>query len=187
MIHTVMRTSPQGINAIKQWESLSLKAFRPKQWKEEYYTIGYGHYGPDVKPGTVITEYQAEQLLARDLQTAELEVQLIAAPVTAPAGSAAGSPSAAPAGKVLLSQPQFDALVSFVYNVGTAAFRRSTLRRYILAGQPVGKICDQFLRWVYSGKQRLPGLVRRRVFEANMYAGRPVYRYDKRTAQAVRL
>ena len=170
MINTVMHTSQQGIQAIKQWESLSLKAFKPKQWKEDYFTIGYGHYGPDVKEGTVITEHQAEQLLARDLQTSELEVQRLV--------DAVGRQ---------ISQPQFDALVSFVYNVGPANFRRSTLRRYILAGHPVDVIAAQFLRWVYSGKQRLPGLVRRRVFEANMYAGYPVYRYNPRTTQAVRL
>ena len=72
-----------------------------------------------------------------------------------------------------ITQNQFDALVSFVYNVGTEAFRRSTLLRVINSNPGnYAEIERQFLRWDKAGGRVLPGLVARRRDEFNLYAGR---------------
>ena len=61
-----MKTSSKGIDFIKSFETLRLKAYKAVK-SEKYYTIGYGHYGPDVEPGMEITENEAERMLAEDL------------------------------------------------------------------------------------------------------------------------
>jgi lysozyme len=74
-----------------------------------------------------------------------------------------------------ITQNQFDALVSFVYNVGTEAFRRSTLLRVINSNPGnFAEIERQFLRWDKGGGRVLPGLVARRRDEFNLYAGQQV-------------
>ena len=70
-----MKTSDKGVKLIKAFEGLSLTAIRLAG--EEYYTIGYGHYGKEVKPGQRITEAEAERLLRADLQKFEEWVNTI--------------------------------------------------------------------------------------------------------------
>ena len=102
-----MKTSSKGIDFIKSFETLQLRAYKAVQ-TERYYTIGYGHYGPDVKPGSSITEAEAEQMFAEDIADFEQCVSR----------STAGWN---------LKQSQFDALVSLAFNVGVNAFQNSTL------------------------------------------------------------
>lgn len=70
---------------------------------------------------------------------------------------------------VIIRQPQFDAMVSFTYNIGVGAFSSSTLLRKVRAFPDDPTIRDEFLRWVYSGGVVVPGLVNRRTKEANFY------------------
>lgn len=144
-----MKTSSKGIDFIKSFETLQLKAYKAVQ-TEQYYTIGYGHYGPDVTPDATITETEAEQLLAEDLVDTERAV------------------SNATAGWNL-KQCQFDALVSLAFNVGVNAFQNSTLLKLVKQGASEYAIRNEFGRWCHSGGMVLKGLQRRRQAEADMY------------------
>ena len=139
-----MKTSPKGIALIKEFEGLRLKAYL---CPGGVWTIGYGHTA-GVKPGMVITKAQAEEYLKADLIAFERYLNGL--------GSA-------------LNQNQFDALVSFIYNVGTGNFYSSTLLRKVRANPQDNSIMDEFLRWVYSKGRVLPGLQRRRLAEMKLY------------------
>lgn len=139
-----MKTSNKGIELIKKHEGLRLKAYLCPAGK---WTIGYGHT-KDVKPGQVITEEEAERLLRDDLAIAENEINRH---------------------NLDINQNQFDALASFVYNVGVGNFRTSTLLKKIKANPNDESIADEFRRWVYSNGKKLPGLVKRREEEAELY------------------
>lgn len=139
-----MRTSRKGIEFIKAHEGLRLKAY---QDAAGVWTIGYGHTY-NVKMGDRITEEQAERLLISDLIVAETEINRYGFDLT---------------------QNQFDALVSFVYNVGAGNFRSSTLLKRIKENPNHPDIQNQFKRWIYAGGRVLPGLVKRREEEAKLY------------------
>lgn len=111
------------------------------------WTIGWGATGPDIGRETVWTQDQCDARLDQDIARHALEVDraLGDAPTT---------------------QPQFDALVSFHYNTG--AIRRATLTRKHCAGDHAGAL-KEFSRWTYAGGRVLPGLVRRRAAEAELY------------------
>jgi len=131
--------SPSGMTLIKTFEGLRLKAYLCPAGVP---TIGYGHTG-SVKLGDTITAAHAEHLLREDLRRFEAAIdRLVAVPLT---------------------QGQFDALVSFTFNVGTAAFQRSTLRRVLNTGE-YDAVPSQFKRWVYGDPKKPPllGLLRRR-------------------------
>ena len=139
-----MRTSRKGIEFIKAHEGLRLDAYLCPAGVP---TIGYGHtHG--VKMGDRITEEQAEKFLIDDLAVAETEVNRYG---------------------LHLTQNQFDALVSFVFNVGVGNFRSSTLLKRLKANPNDPDIANQFKKWVYGNGKVLPGLVRRREDEAKLY------------------
>lgn len=144
-----MKISSKGIDFIKSFETLQLRAYKAVP-TEQFYTIGYGHYGPDVIPGTVVTEPEAERLLQADLADTERAV------------------SNATAGWNL-KQCQFDALVSLAYNAGVDAFQNSTLLKLVKQGACEADIRDEFGKWIHSGGRVLKGLQRRRQAEADMY------------------
>lgn len=139
-----MEISTKGLDLIKQAEGLSLKAYRDTGG---VLTIGWGHTGPDVTAGMVITEAQADQLLREDVRDAEADVRRLF-PIT--------------------TQNQFDALVSFTFNLGADQVRESTLRRLHNEGDYAGAK-SQFGRWVFDNGVKLAGLVRRRAAEAALY------------------
>ena len=139
-----MKTSPKGIALIKEFEGLRLKAYK---CPGGVWTIGYGHTA-DVKPGMVISEAQAEEYLKADLIAFEKYLNDL---------------------RLAINQNQFDALVSFIYNVGTGNFSSSTILRKIRANPQDNSIMDEFLRWVYSKGRVLPGLQRRRLSEMKLY------------------
>jgi GH24 family phage-related lysozyme (muramidase) len=137
-----------GIDLIKQFEGFSPAIYI---CPAGYPTIGYGHV---VKPqerqqfASGITPEQAETLLRQDVQTAERAVlRLITVPLT---------------------DGQFDALVSFTFNLGAGALQRSTLRRRVNRGDHAG-VPPEFRKWVWAGGRKLQGLVRRREAEAYFY------------------
>lgn len=155
----LMTTGKIGINTIKKWEGLCKKAYRYKNgdYQEKYLTIGYGHYGPDVKEGQTITEEEAEALLRKDLVQFEKEVNSL--------------------GKNL-RQEQFDALVVWMYNLGVGNFRSSTLRKKLLADADDVEVTEQMIRWVRAGGKVTKGLQKRRVEEANIFLGYELYYFD---------
>jgi lysozyme len=144
-ISTIMKTSDKGKSLIKNFEGLRLNAY---QDSTGVWTIGYGHTGKDVYAGLTITKEHAEILLGQDISIHESPVQNMG---------------------VELSQNQFDALVSFVFNVGVNAFRASTLYKKVLANPNDATIANEFRKWIYAGNTKLPGLVSRREKEAEMY------------------
>lgn len=138
------KTSLAGINLIKQWEGWRARAYR---CPAGVWTIGYGHTHT-AKRGMVITKKEGERLLRRDLQVYENCVRRLV--------------------KVPLNQNQFDALVSFTYNVGRGAFSQSTLLRVLNQGN-YSETARQFLRWVHGGGKKLPGLESRRNAERKLF------------------
>ena len=139
-----MKTSPKGLALIKEFEGLRLKAYK---CPGGIWTIGYGHTA-GVKHGMVISERQAEEYLKADLIAFEKYLNGLG---------------------LALDQNQFDALISFIYNVGTGNFSSSTLLRKVKANPLDNSIMDEFLRWVYSKGRVLPGLQRRRLAEMKLY------------------
>lgn len=134
-----------GLTLLKEVEGLRLKAYLDTGG---VWTIGYGHTGPDVKPGLVITLDKAEALLKQDVQTAEAAVNKLV--------------------KVSLSQNQFDALCSFTYNVGESQFSTSTLLRLLNAGR-YDEAKDQFKRWNKDNGKVVQGLINRRAKEEELF------------------
>lgn len=136
-----MKTSKAGIDLIKSYEGLRLKAYKAVS-AEKFYTIGYGHYGADVSRETIITKEHAEQLLKKDLEKFEKAVTALNRAWT---------------------QNQFDALVSFAFNCGAANLKRLVANRDDL------QIADAFLLYNKAGGKVLSGLVRRRKAERALF------------------
>lgn len=139
-----MKTSNKGIDLIKKYEGFRAKAYKCPADK---WTIGYGHTR-NVKPTDVITLHEAERFLRQDVEFAEKEVNRH---------------------NLDINQNQFDALVSFVFNLGVGNFARSTLLRKIKSNPNDPTIRKEFERWIYAGGKVLNGLVRRRKEEAELY------------------
>lgn len=139
-----MDVSPRGIALIQQFEGCKLTAY---QDSAGVWTIGYGSTR-GVQPGDVITQAQAVELLAADVERHADGVRRLV--------------------DVSLTQSQFDALVSFTFNVGVGALSRSTLLRKLNAGDYRGA-ADELLRWTKAGGRELRGLVRRREAERAMF------------------
>ena len=138
-----MRTSKEAKNKIKEFEGLRLSAYK---CPAGVWTIGYGHTGGVVR-GTTITKERADELLDHDLLRYESEISKIQG----------------------LSQHQFDALVSFTFNVGIGNFMKSTLRKKVMMNPSNSTIPSEFLKWKYAGGKVLQGLLKRREWEALEY------------------
>ncbi|EBY8083587.1 lysozyme [Salmonella enterica subsp. enterica] len=139
-----MKTSDNGRAFIRAREGVKLAAY---QDGGGVWTIGYGHTR-GVKQGQVINHEQADEFLDSDLRQVE---SCISERVT-----------------VALNQNQFDALVSFVFNVGRQAFSDSTLLKKLNEGN-YRAAADQFTRWVYDNDQFVQGLYNRRVAERDLF------------------
>ena len=140
-----MKPSPACIDLVKSFEG-----FRPHAYlcPAGVWTIGYGttEY---VELGDTVTEEQACDLLRQDVQEAADAVDDLV--------------------DVELTQQQYDALCSFIYNVGREAFRNSTLLKMLNQGRAIKDIAPQFDRWIRAGGNVLPGLVKRRAAERKMF------------------
>lgn len=143
-----MKLSQEGIDLIKKYEGLSLKAYKVAGAGEKYWTIGYGHYSPDVKEHDVITKAEAEEILKKELHRFEAGVEEL---VT-----------------VGINQHQFNALVSFSYNVGLGALKNSTLLKLVNARDFKGA-AKEFDKWTKAGGNVLKGLVTRRNEEQALF------------------
>lgn len=142
---TELSPSKACATLIEKWEGRKLKAY---VCPAGILTIGMGHTGRDVTPGKVITDAEADALLKKDMGLAAVSVRTLV--------------------KVPLTQGQFDALVSFVFNLGGGRLRDSTLLKKLNAKDYTGAHAE-FDKWVYSGKTKLQGLVNRRNDEQVMY------------------
>lgn len=140
-----MKISQNGIDLIKQFEGCKLTAY---QDIAGVWTIGYGHT-QGVYPNQTITQQQADQCLVDDLGPAQGAVNEL---VTAG-----------------LNQNQFDALCSFVFNIGRSAFKTSTLLRMLNNGD-YESACSQFARWDHANGEVVSGLQIRRAAEAKLFA-----------------
>lgn len=141
----ISKIGKAGLDLIKDFEGLKLRAYLcpAKVW-----TIGYGSTGPHVTAGKVITEAEAEALLRQDLSRFEQAVTRL---VTVP-----------------LTQNQYDALVSFAFNVGIAALERSTLLKRVNA-RLFDQAAAEFSKWNRAAGRPLAGLTRRRAAEAALF------------------
>lgn len=155
-----MNLSSKGEQLIKHFESCRLEAY---QDVEGVWTIGWGNTsyenGSWVKKGDKISQHRADELFVRIVKVFVNDVNYLTK-------------------GLYLSQHQFDALVSFAYNVGSdidsdniaEGLGDSTLLKYVKANPLDERIPAEFLKWVNSGGiKRVPGLVRRRKSEAHYY------------------
>ena len=147
-----MQCSQKGIDLIKSFEGFSLTAYHGKCDRAGLYTIGWGH-ARGVRPGDKITLELAEKLLRDDIRDAENVVNL---------DYVSGRD------KPIVTQSQFDALVSFVFNVKRESYLGSTLRRKLKAGDKMGA-AGEFKRWIYSDHKIAPGLIPRRDAERRLF------------------
>lgn len=140
-----LKISANCVNLIKKFEGCSLSSYRcPKG----VLTIGYGHTGNDVKENTKITQEEATELLRKDLNIHSKNVLKLV--------------------KKKLTQNQFDALVSFEYNIGYGNFSSSTLLKLINLGN-FKKASEEFLRWNKCNGKILNGLTKRRKAEQELF------------------
>lgn len=140
-----MKISKTGIDLIKKWEGgpwLEAKRFG----KEKYLSIGYGHYGPDVRIGQKITKTQAEALLMKDISGAEKKVNDL--------NTKYG---------YKFNQNEYDALVSFCYNIGNVMQLSKNGTR------TKKQIAEKMPEYCYSCGKKLQGLVNRRKDEQKLF------------------
>ena len=148
-----MKISQKGIDLIKSFEGCKLYAYRDSVGVA---TIGYGHT-KGVKMGMSITQQQAETFLKEDIVPVERVLNGMG---------------------INYTQGQFDALTSWIFNLGQGNFKSSTMYKYIVAGKSDIEITDQMVKWHHADGKPLLGLKRRRVAEANMWLGQDKYYID---------
>ncbi|WP_340388521.1 lysozyme [Paenibacillus sp. FSL E2-0151] len=142
----MLKVSKAGIDLIKSFEGCKLTAYKPVS-TETYWTIGWGHYGADVKKGMTITQAQADAMLVTDLVKYEAYVNNSSyVPVTDK-----------------LNQNQFDALTSFCYNCGAGNLKQ------LCNGRTVAQIAANITKYNKAGGNVLNGLVRRRQAELDLF------------------
>lgn len=135
----------KGLSLTKQFEGLRLAAYQDQRG---IWTIGYGHTGPNVHAGLRITEEEADVFLESDIAGAVAGVnRMVTSTVT---------------------QNQFDALVDFAFNLGCAGLMRSTLLAWVNAGN-FAAAAKEFLLWDHIGGRTVPGLLRRRQAEMELF------------------
>lgn len=139
-----MKTSQKGIDLIKRLESFRSK---PYYCAAGVLTIGYGHTRTVFK-NLVVTEKQAEELLISDLQIFEKQLNYL---------------------YLNLNQNQYDAIISFIFNLGIGNFRKSTLLKKIKLNPDDLTIAGEFVKWIKAGGKRLRGLLLRRIAESELY------------------
>ena len=135
-----------GLELIKQFEGCRLTAYKPVP-NEKYWTIGWGHYGPDVQQGQTITQERADALLIQDCQAA---------------ANAVDNPSNCPLTSTLNAN-QRDALISFTFNCGSGCLKT------LCKGRTLEQICGAMALYNKGGGKVLPGLVRRRTAEQELF------------------
>lgn len=146
MVNTMRHITEDGLRLIRRFEGFSAM---PYLCPAGYLTVGYGHVVKNPEAfRQPITEDDATEILTVDVETAERAVlRLITVPLT---------------------DGQFDALISFTFNLGSGALQRSTLRRMINREEHE-EAPAEFMKWIWAGGKKLKGLVRRRQAETLLY------------------
>lgn len=139
-----MKASVDAYELIKQFEGLRLEAYL---CPAGIWTIGYGHTS-DVSPNSFITIQEADEYLHRDVAAIEMQLNKL---------------------NLSLRQCQWDAIVSFVFNIGIGNFKASTLLAKIRINPDDNSIIDEFLRWVYANGKVMRGLQKSRLTEMKLY------------------
>lgn len=139
-----MKASIDAYELIKQFEGLRLEAYL---CPAGIWTIGYGHTS-GVSPNSLITIQEADEYRHRDVAAIEMQLNKL---------------------NLSLRQCQWDAIVSFVFNVGIGNFKASTLLAKIRINPDDNSIIDEFLRWVYANGKVMRGLQKRRLTEMKLY------------------
>ena len=150
-----MKISERGIDMIIAFEGMELNAYK---CPAGVWTIGVGHTGDvdgiAIRKGMMITQAQAMDLLREDVAYVEKYINRLSFAER-------------------LTQGMFDALVSFIFNVGTGAFQTSTMRKKLCLGAPAEEVAAEFPKWVYGTvngkKEKLPGLIARREKEREIF------------------
>ena len=156
-----MRISTVGVDLIKEFEGCKLEAY---QCSADVWTIGYGHTR-DVEEGDKITQKVADYFLEYDVAMVETHCKRL---ITVP-----------------LKQHQWDAIVSWCYNLGCGNLRASTLLKKINASE-IDKVSEQIVRWDKVNGQSLAGLTRRRLAEAALFdSGKAEKPKPKKKAKAL--
>ena len=153
-----MKISEKGLEIIREFEGCRLMAYKPYAG-ERFWTIGYGHYGPDVRQGERITQQQADALLRKDVEKYETYVNALGRSWT---------------------QNQFDALASFAFNCGAGNLRTLT------QGRTPEVIAEKMLLYVRGAEGTSAGLVRRRKAERELFLQKDTPKYQSdRTPKAM--
>ena len=139
-----MITTEILIDKLMEMEGLRLEAYKDAAGVP---TIGYGHT-KNVRMGDRISEYWAKEMLREDIEEAEWQVKEL---------------------KVARTEGQLDALTSFVFNLGIGRLKESTLLETIRRGGSKAAITRELKKWVYADGKKLPGLVKRREWEAKRF------------------
>jgi GH24 family phage-related lysozyme (muramidase) len=147
-----MQISKTGVDLIKNFEGFRDTSY---ECQAGVWTIGYGTTGPEVKPNQKITKEEAERLLTEDIKYFEGVVS--------------------EALKTSINQNQFDALVSFTYNVGASAFRSSTLLKLLNNQASQSVVAAEFLKWVKADGKVSEGLKNRREKERQLFLTKPLH------------
>lgn len=158
----MMQMSSNGLRLLSQWEGVRAKTYKDAAGLP---TIGVGHLltpdelasgciqidGEAVRYANGLTESQVQALLAQDVRRFEEAVNGRCADLG-------------------LEQHQFDALVSFCFNVGVGAFSQSSLCKALKSGN-FADVPDELRRWTSAGNRQVPGLVTRRENEIRLWLG----------------
>ena len=142
----MMSVGEKGLALIKSFEKCRLVAYKPTP--DDVWTIGWGSTH-NVAPGMQITQEDADARLTQDLSDAETCINKRIAGIS-------------------ITQNQYDALVSLVFNIGCRNFNDSTLLKLLLDGDDDGA-ANQFIRWNKQGHKILGGLTRRRLAETQLF------------------
>ena len=146
-----MKFSPDGLLVLRNFEDCVLAAYPDPGTGGAPWTIGWGHTGPEVVPGLEWSQTIADRTLIEvDIPPREMAVERMVG--------------------VAMTQGQFDALVDFAYNKGEDALRKSTLLKRFNSGDTLGAAAE-FDRWVFSGRRRMRGLVRRAAAQRALFEG----------------
>jgi lysozyme len=139
-----MKTTEIFLQKLVEMEGCRLTAYRDEGGT---LTIGYGHT-KNVREGDRISKYWAKVLLQQDIEEVERQVREL---------------------NVARTEGQLDALVSFAFNLGIGRLKESSLLEVIRKGGSKAQIVREFKKWVYAGGKKLPGLVKRREWEAKRF------------------
>ena len=139
-----MTTTEVLLEKLMEMEGCRLEAYKDTAGVP---TIGYGHT-KNVRMGDRITQYWAKEMLREDIEEVEWQVKEL---------------------NVARTEGQLDALVSFAFNLGIGRLTRSTLLKVIRNGGSKAQITKEFKKWVYADGKQLPGLVKRREWEAKRF------------------